>query len=155
MMNQIKLLGLTFMLLLAACMPIQPIAPAAPSSGVESLDNTQWQLQSFGAPAEQILAIEAAPVTLEFGADGQATGNGGCNSYRSQYRQQEDVIAFSPVISTRKACVDKAAMQQEQQFFAALQTASQFELTGEQLTIVYDSGQSVLTFVNTGANRAQ
>lgn len=143
------------MLLLAACVPIQPIAPAAPSSGVESLENTQWQLQSFGAPDEQILVIEGTPVTLEFGADGQATGNGGCNSYSSAYRQQENVIAFSPIISTRKACMDKAATQQEQQFFAALQSASQFELAANQLTIVYDSGQGVLTFVGNSANRAQ
>lgn len=148
------------MLLLAACVPIQPVAPAAPSSQLESLANTQWQLQALGAPGEQMIASVTVPVTLEFSADGQATGNGGCNSYSSKYRQQENVLAFSPIISTRKACADKAAMQQEQQFFAALQTASQFELTGEQLadaqlTIVYDSGQGVLTFVSNSANRSQ
>ncbi len=153
-MNHIKLVGLTFVLLLAACMPIQPVAPAAPSAAVESLASTQWQLQALGAPDSETLTLEAASVTLEFGADGQATGSGGCNSYSSQYRVRDNELAFSPIISTRKACIDNDAMQQEQQFFAALQTASQFELAANQLTISYDEGQGVLTFVN-ASNRSQ
>lgn len=42
--------------------------------------------------------------TMNFNADGGATGNAGCNNYRTTYTFEDNVITFSPVLSTRMAC---------------------------------------------------
>jgi heat shock protein HslJ len=45
------------------------------------------------------------------------------------------------------ACVDDLVMEQETQYFTALQSALNFEISGNDLTIFYEDGQSQLNFV--------
>jgi hypothetical protein len=47
-----------------------------------------------------------------------------------------------------RACLDSKANQQEQQYFAALASATRFRLSENQLLVSYDAGKSVLNFVN-------
>lgn len=136
-----RLLLLTLALAMSAC------APPAPSSGDNSLTNTRWLLVSFGAPGAESQVVEGTSVTLEFGADGQAGGSGGCNSYGGAYQVQGNTLTFGELTSTLRACVDERGMQQETDYFEALQSAGTFELTGNQLAIAYDAGRGVLSFV--------
>jgi heat shock protein HslJ len=104
------------------------------------LVGTQWHLVSYGTPEDP---------TLVFGEDGRATGSGGCNSYGSDYTAADGTISFSVVVSTRMACVDSNLMDQEQAYFAALESASTFELGDGTLTITYgDSRQMIFAQSN-------
>ncbi|MGH7963539.1 MAG: META domain-containing protein, partial [Candidatus Binatia bacterium] len=108
-------------------------APTASSSAESRLANTQWTLKSFGEAGAESPVIDGTAITLKFGADGRAGGSGGCNSYGSDYQVQDHTLAFSPIISTKRACLQEARTQQEQRYFQALESAGQFQLTENHL----------------------
>lgn len=150
-MQLTKLLLWSLALLLAACMPIQPSAPAVvtsttPADSKDGLVNTQWQLVSFGPSEAEMPVASAKPLTLEFRPDGQAGGFGGCNSFGGQYQVQGSTLAITQVISTKMACVAQSTTEQESRYFKALEAASEFTLADNHLTIQSDNGQGVLTF---------
>ena len=148
-------------LILAACAPSgappgagngpTPTGPAAtqtaPAGAGNSLANTTWVLVSYGAPGAETPVVAGSTVTLEFEAGDQAGGSAGCNSYGGRYQVDGDAISFSEMVQTLMACEDEQVMEQEAQYLAALETASQFELSGDQLAITYDGGPGVLNFV--------
>jgi heat shock protein HslJ len=153
-----KLLLLTIVLMLSACAPAATevttptVEPTGPSSDENSLANTQWTLVSFGIADAENPIVEGSAITLEFKADGQAGGSGGCNSYGGAYQVQGNTLSFSQINSTLMACADEKMMQQEQQYFQALESAGQFELTDDHLTISYNNGQAVLNFVKASSS---
>ena len=108
---------LAIILLTATCglLAAQTPAPArAESSGGENrLASTQWRLTSFGLPGAEAPVVEGDEVTLEFGPDGRAGGSSGCNSYGGDYRVQNDRVTFGQIVSTKRACADERANQQE------------------------------------------
>ena len=89
--------------LLAAC--TAPASPGAP--GIPTLAGTEW------GPAD------APAIFVRFGADGQMSGSGGCNSLGASYVQDGGVLTIGPVRTTRKAC-DVPTMDREQAFLDAL-----------------------------------
>jgi heat shock protein HslJ len=146
------------MLILAACTP-QPGSPpttsngqtpAAGTPGSPSAENrlagTKWTLVSFGTPGAESPLVEGSTITIEFKEDGQVGGSGGCNSYGGEYQVKGNMLLLNNISSTLMACADERVTQQEQQFFAALGSAGEFELSGDQLRIFYDNGQGVLHF---------
>lgn len=140
-------------LVLAACMPIQPeetpsgTATPVPGDAVDDLAGTQWQLISFGPAENEMPAVPGAMVTLEFGADGHAGGNSGCNSYGGPYTVEGDTITFGEMVSTLMACADTSVMEQEGQYLDALSSAGHFALEGDQLTLWYGEDDGQLNFV--------
>ena len=101
------------------------------------LANTRWQLISN----QGALIIAGTTITLEFDDAGRVAGSGGCNRYGGSYTADADTIAFSQVFSTRRACLDQAQSEQENNYFAMLNTASSYTLTGNQLIISYEGGE--------------
>ncbi len=148
---------------LAACAPQagpQPAATPAAGTGAPSgaqppagtaqpdgLANTRWTLISQGAPGSETPVIANSGLTLVFGAAGQATGSGGCNSFGATYQVKGSGITFGPINSTMKACADTSLMQQEQLYFLALQKATTFNMKGDRMLIFYNGGQGVMNFV--------
>ena len=127
----------------------------AASAGVQDdLANTQWTLVSMGAPGAASPVVAGSTITLAFETGNQAAGSGGCNSYGGAYQVEGGVLSFSSVASTLMACADPAVNDQEGQYYQALQTAVEYELAGNQLTIWYDGGQKALTFVSSSATPA-
>jgi heat shock protein HslJ len=123
----------------------QPDPSAMPNN---SLTGSKWQLTSInGTPVPA--PTTSKTVTLEFGSDGQINGSGGCNSFGGTYTTQGDSLSFGPIASTKMACVDETAMQQENQYFQILQVATKFTIAPEQLTVV---GQGSDTLVFTTAS---
>ena len=111
------------------------------------MENTSWQLASFGALGTEIPVIADSLITLAFSATGEASGSSGCNSYGGTYQVQDDTLLFSETVSTLMACVDEDVMQQEMDYLAALRAADRFVVAGDALTIWYDDESSMLNFV--------
>jgi heat shock protein HslJ len=137
----------TIILLISTCNLLAAQTPASSSSTENKLVNTQWRLTSFGATGADSPVIEGATITLKFGADGRAGGSGGCNSYGGNYRERGDNLSFSQITSTKRACLEPSANQQEQRYFTALESASKFKLSDNRLTIFHGDGRSTLNFV--------
>lgn len=121
--------------------------PTTEAAAPDALENTFWVLESFEEQGEVTAVLEGAPVTLEFGEAGLVGGSGGCNSYGGQVVIGEGTISFSEVVSTLMACADEGLMDQEARFHQALESASEYQLSGDRLQIFYDGGEGVLTFV--------
>ncbi|MFN8445887.1 MAG: META domain-containing protein [Caldilineaceae bacterium] len=157
-MKHIRLFSLIIILLLAACAPIQanltpvatpetptPDATSSANSG-DSLVNTSWQLISLGPSTAPADVLPESTITLEFKEAGEMGGNGGCNTYGGSYSVEGDTLALQQVVSTLMACADMTVTNQEQAYLQALGTVERFELSGDSLTLWYDSGNSVLNF---------
>ena len=136
-------------LILAACAAQPGGNQTTPEA--ERLANTNWSLVSYGPPESPIEVLPGTSVTLEFDAEGRAGGSGGCNSYGGDYEVENGSISFGEIVSTLMACTDPGVGEQESQFLGALQTASTYEVSGDQLTITYVDGQ-VLNFSRAPGN---
>jgi heat shock protein HslJ len=75
----------------------------------------------------------------------RVTGTAGRNTYLGSYvvtsrTVGKDKIEFGPLAITKMMC-DQALMEQEAQYLAALETATNCEIEGFALTIVYPGGE--------------
>jgi len=112
------------------------------------LSGTEWRLVSIGPSGGEANLVPGTTVTLKFGEDNRASGSTGCNSYSGSYGAVGDTISFQRLISTKRACLDQRANQQEQRFLAALEAATKFRLSSNRLTILSERGRNALNFVN-------
>ena len=101
----------------------------------------EWRLVSYGAASNPEPA--AGETSIHFGADGQLTGNVGCNSFSGEYRLSGAKIEFGPIMSTLMACLGPIS-EQEGAVFAVFANASPFALTGDALTITSADGGMVI-----------
>jgi heat shock protein HslJ len=118
------------------------------STDQRTLVGPEWRLVTLGPAGAETGVVAGTTVTLRFGEDGRASGSTGCNSYSGTYQVRGDNISFSRLVSTRRACVDQNANQQEQRFLSSLEAANRFRLLTNRLTILSDRGRNVLNFVN-------
>lgn len=148
----ISKLLVTIALLISVCG--SPVGQTSTSGQVQSsragnpLADTQWRLASFATGRAQWSASEGTTITLKFGSDGRAGGSSGCNTYGADYRVIENRLTFGSIISTKRACLNQGANQQEQRYFRALASANRFVLANDRLTIFHEGGRSELTFRN-------
>ena len=123
------------------------LSSCAGPSAASGLANTAWKLESLGPKGSEVPVLDGYPITLTFEDESKVGGSSGCNSYGGQYTVKDGALSFSQIVSTMVACVDQAAMQQETDFHAALNSAGSYQLDGDHLTIEYGGGQAVLNFV--------
>lgn len=148
-MKHLKTLLLAIILITAAaCTTPDEAEETAESPGTDNLANSSWTLQTLGPSGASTPVIGETPLTLNFESEGLVSGNGGCNSFAGSYEVQGSQLVFTDIVSTLVACADESLTAQEQQYVGALQTAGEFELTGDQLTINYDNNQGVLNFTS-------
>lgn len=122
--------------------------------GQRSLAGTEWRLVSLGPSGAETDVVQGTTVTIRFGEDGRAGGSTGCNSYGGTYEVRGDTISFGRLISTKRACLDQNANEQERRFLAALEAANRFRVSGDRLTIS-DRGRTVLNFVSTSPSEPE
>ena len=115
------------------------------------LTGTDWRLVSIGPSGAEMPVVTGTTVTLKFGEAGRASGSTGCNTYSGAYEVRGDNISFGRLVTTRRACVDQRANQQEQRFITALEMANRFRLSSNRLTILSDRGRTVLNFSGNSA----
>jgi heat shock protein HslJ len=121
--------------------------PVEPTINENHLANTRWTLRSFGEEGGEAPVIEGSNITLNFETDARASGSGGCNGYSGKYTVKNDHLAFSNIISTKRACAEGGKTEQEGRYFQALQSTGRFDLTDDKLTIFYNNEKSALNFV--------
>lgn len=122
-------------------------APSAPGG----LAGTKWEVVSYNNGKQAVVSlVEDTSITLNFGKDGRVSGNASCNNYFGKYDVSGDILHVGALGTTFKLChKPDGVMAQEQQYLTALQSADQFEIAGNTLTIRDHSGamQVVATMV--------
>lgn len=88
-----------------------------------ALRGVKWVCVSVNADALN----GAEPITLEFGADGQATGFSGINRFGAPYTAGTGTLTFGPIVATRMGG-SAESMGQEQRFLQALARTKAFSL---------------------------
>ncbi|WPP51367.1 copper resistance protein NlpE N-terminal domain-containing protein [Catalinimonas niigatensis] len=107
------------------------------SKGEVSLDrsitDTRWKLVELMGQQVDITVNNKEPFIMLSSADKRVQGNGGCNTIAGIYTFKEgNRVTFSQMISTRMACPN---MEIESQLLNALETADNYSLNGNQLTL--------------------
>ncbi len=129
---------------LAACVERTPtVATPGPA---QALQGTYWRLtQVGGRPAAE--GIPGREPHLRFDATGARMGGStGCNSVSGAYRQEGDQLRFpEPIATTRMACTEPAAAEQEQRFIEALAASERFAIAGGRL-VLYSGDRALMTF---------
>jgi heat shock protein HslJ len=74
-------------------------------------------------------------VTLEFGAEGRASGTAGCNRYTAGYTADKTALTFTPAAATRMMCAAPGVMEQEQAFLQALTRVATMHMEGDRLEL--------------------
>jgi len=118
---------------------MQVVAKASTPAG---LPGTSWKVTMYNNGNQAVVGLlTGTHISLNFGTDGQASGNAGCNTYSGGYQAGGKALKVGPLAGTRMFC-DKPAgvMDQEKQYLAALQSAATFEIAGNTLTIRDASG---------------
>ncbi len=88
------------------------------------LQGEAWTVEWIGDSA----VLDGARPTLTFGTDGRVSGNASCNSFGAGYRLTGEGLSFTPIVATRRACVDANRMQQESAFLDQLGRSTRFDI---------------------------
>jgi heat shock protein HslJ len=116
----------------------------------QDLSGTSWLVISYNNGKQAVVSVAAGTeLTANFGADGMLSGSAGCNNYSASYQTDGDKISIGRR-PNRKAC-EQAVMDQEQQYLAALATASTYRIDGSKLELRTADGALAATFQQAAA----
>ena len=119
---------------------------ASTNSKPEMLKSKIWNLKQLNRGNNLQEILENSKITAEF-QEGKIHGTAGCNNYFSAFNIKENIIEMGPVGATRKMCHSpEGIMEQEMNFFEALEEAYNFEIKTNQLIILNDKRKSILIF---------
>lgn len=89
--------------------------------------------------------IDNTVLTLNFSENGRVTGSTGCNSLSGSYTATGTHLTFSPLVTTRRACLAPALNAQEAKFTKALQGEMAWRLTADgALELTREGGHRIL-----------
>lgn len=108
----------------------------------QTLASTAWQVDAYNNGREAVVSVIAGTqLTLEFAANGELRGSGGCNKFNGRYTAGEGRLSIGQVASTRMACMQpEGSMAQEAAFLAALQSATRARREADRLELRTESG---------------
>lgn len=110
------------------------LAGCSNSDATSQLEGTIWKLVSYGSAGNLIPAVAEVETSLEFGENGELTGNLGCNHLSGIYQQTGDSIQVDSLMSTMMAC-DELRMQQESAAVSVLSGEIKLTFEGEILLL--------------------
>ncbi len=88
---------------------------------------------------------------IEFNRDTKrVSGSGGCNRFSGTFEVNGSLLKFSPLMSTKMACLDGDRQRVETSFMNLLQKTTRFETAGNKLRL-YSGDGSALVFVDRAA----
>jgi heat shock protein HslJ len=113
------------------------------------LAGTSWRATGINNGRQAVVSlVNGTTVTLSFGADGDASGLGGCNRYSGHYEATGSRISIGGIAVTAMACAEPpGVMEQERAFLKALGTASSVRFEGDRLELRTAEGALAAGFV--------
>ncbi|GAB4428135.1 MAG: hypothetical protein OHK0015_10770 [Chloroflexi bacterium OHK40] len=113
---------------------------ATPEPAAGDLPGTSWTLTELnGTPPVE----GGRKATIQFDADGRASGSTGCNRYFGGYTAEAGRLTMSQMGSTRMTCPEPL-MAQETTFLDVLGRAVSYTIDGDTLTVTADDGASLV-----------
>ena len=107
------------------------------------LRNTYWKLTELnGGPVKP---GEGRELHMILKATDQVSGYAGCNQFTGSVTATDTTIALGPLAATRRMC--ESVMDQEMEFLQALENASRYVISGEDMTISDAHGALIMRFV--------
>ncbi|RFM27829.1 META domain-containing protein [Deminuibacter soli] len=99
----------------------------------DGITGKQWRLTELYGQPVTVTGNSKIPGILLNATDKRITGNGGCNTFNGSYDiKDHSRISFSQMASTQMACID---MTTETKLLQALQTADNYTISGNQLSL--------------------
>ena len=126
--------------------PVLPFTTTT-NDNAQKLINTSWALQSFGERDKMLEAVPGKIITLSFSAGGGYQGSDGNDgSYGATYKVGGNNITFGVTTFAGFAVQDtpQGFSNEYQTYFALLQHAHNFEITGDELTVNCTGNNSLL-----------
>lgn len=137
-----EIIGATIMLSLTAMACISSVG----ATNTNKLEDVTWVLKAYGEPSNLTTAMAGKEPTLNFDKEkGKISGNGGVNGYGGSYEVDGSKLTTSDIVHTMMASTDQSLNDQENAFFNILQSAQNFNIDDEELTITGTEG--VLVFL--------
>jgi len=123
----------------AAPTPTPVPAPVNPLAG------TRWDAVNINDGSSLTTLIGGTSATVDFGGNGQVTGNAGCNTFNAPYSVNGNSLSIGAPASGMVFCGEpEGLMNQETAFLGALQSAASFRIDGNMLEIQNGRGQIAL-----------
>ena len=117
----------------------QDVKPDAP------LTNTYWKLVELNGGI--VTSGEGKDLHMILKGQDQVTGYSGCNQFMGSFTETRGGLSFGPIAGTRRMC--ESVMDQEIAFLQALENASGYEISGEDMAVRDAQGAVMLRFVAT------
>ena len=118
------------------------ILAACSSAGTDITGD--WKLISYGDAASTTPAIPHVDTSIKFDANGQISGNVGCNSFGGDYKVSGDKITFNSIMSTLMYCEETSSQEQTILSIFSDNKNLKIQMNGETLTITSADGTSVV-----------
>ncbi|MCJ7451227.1 MAG: META domain-containing protein [Steroidobacteraceae bacterium] len=113
------------------------------------IEGTSWNATGINNGRQAVQSIlNGTIVTLSFGADGDASGSGGCNRYSGRYEASGSSISIGGITVTAMNCASpEGVMEQEQAYLKALATAKSVRFEGDRLELRTEDGALAASFM--------
>jgi heat shock protein HslJ len=109
-----------------------------------ALAGVEWEVTGFNNGRQAVVGLlPDTRITLQFD-DGLVSGSSGCNRFSGSFSSGEGTLTIGMLRLTRMAC-ESEVMEQEQQFLAALQSATTWAIVRGMLDMHRADGERALT----------
>lgn len=115
-----------------------------------------WELTALQAAGQAAENTTGAGLTITFGADGRASGSGGCNQFSGGYTADlTGKLAFSALAATQRACTAAGVSEREGRYFATLAGVTGYALDGANvLRLTFAQSGQQLVYQRAGSGGA-
>jgi heat shock protein HslJ len=119
-----------------------------------------WQLVALGDVKKPEAPVKGSSFSAQFihipGApSGVLNGTTGCNEYTTAFTASASEIKINIPVSTTNTSCAPGLSDQEKLYYLALNDATTYQISGNVLTIPYDSGKQALVFEGTQLTEAK
>ena len=130
----------------ATATPVPPVSIATPVAGGNGGQLFgEWVLLSFVEGGSSVPVIAGTEITATFSADGEVSGNGGCNGYQGSYAAGEGSISFGAVAITEIGCSEpEGILEQETRFVVTFTQAETYRFADGNLALEVGSGRELV-----------
>lgn len=110
-----------------------------------SLEGNLWGLEAYATAEGEMAQVPSGAEVTAYFAEGQVSGNNGCNNYAAMYEVEGDSITVTLGPSTLMACPPPLD-EVETQYMANLAAATTFSIEDDQLQLFDADGNAILVY---------